>query len=66
MTADPTMDATPVRPTARSLPGGTGPADLSDLSDLGLSGRAVVMHDVQSVVINIFLPCDASSPPSEA
>ena len=63
MTADAAVDATPVRPTARSLPGGTGPADLSDL---GLSGRAVVMHDVQSVVINIFLPGDASSPPSEA
>ena len=38
----------------------------ADLSDLGLSGRAVVMRDVQSVVINIFLPGDASSPPSEA
>ena len=35
-------------------------------ADLGLSGRAVVMRDVQSVVINIFLPGDASSPPSEA
>ena len=38
----------------------------ADLSDLGLLGRAVVMHNVQSVVINIFLPGDASSPPSEA